>query len=116
MAGKCQFKRGEYYQAVITRVEPSLEAAFVDYGDERHGYLPFASIAGFDSTIHQEKFPLVVCIDKESEGMQGAVVSAPADIPADIVVHDCEQTSPFITKLIFVLVFMAFVLLGIVIL
>src|SRR5881397_4122471 len=39
-AAKEQRKRN-IYKGVITRVEPSLEAAFVDYGTERHGFLPF---------------------------------------------------------------------------
>ncbi|MBX2838120.1 MAG: Rne/Rng family ribonuclease [Gammaproteobacteria bacterium] len=38
-------KKSNIYKAVITRVEPSLEAAFVDYGAERHGFLPFKEIA-----------------------------------------------------------------------
>ena len=33
-------KKSNIYKAKITRVEPSLEAAFVDYGSERHGFLP----------------------------------------------------------------------------
>ncbi len=38
-------KKSNIYKAKITRVEPSLEAAFVDYGAERHGFLPFKEIA-----------------------------------------------------------------------
>lgn len=36
--------KGNIYLAKVTRVEPSLQAAFVDYGSERHGFLPFADI------------------------------------------------------------------------
>ena len=43
-AGKEQ-RKGNIYKGVITRVEPSLEAAFVDYGSERHGFLPFKEIS-----------------------------------------------------------------------
>ena len=43
-AGKEQ-RKSNIYKAVITRVEPSLEAAFVDYGAERHGFLPFKEIS-----------------------------------------------------------------------
>ena len=39
-AGKQQCK-SNIYKAVITRIEPSLEAAFVEYGGNRHGFLPF---------------------------------------------------------------------------
>ncbi|HRA24633.1 MAG TPA: S1 RNA-binding domain-containing protein, partial [Usitatibacteraceae bacterium] len=42
-AGKEQ-RKSNIYKGVITRVEPSLEAAFVDYGAERHGFLPFKEI------------------------------------------------------------------------
>ena len=38
-------RKGNIYKAVITRVEPSLEACFVDYGEERHGFLPFKEIS-----------------------------------------------------------------------
>ena len=38
-------RKSNIYKAVVTRIEPSLEAAFVDYGCERHGFLPFKEIA-----------------------------------------------------------------------
>ena len=38
-------KKSNIYKGKITRVEPSLEAAFVNYGAERHGFLPFKEIA-----------------------------------------------------------------------
>ena len=38
-------RKGNIYKAVVTRVEPSLEACFVDYGEDRHGFLPFKEIA-----------------------------------------------------------------------
>src|SRR5512134_3425349 len=38
-------RKSNIYKAVITRVEPSLEACFVDYGTERHGFLPFKEIS-----------------------------------------------------------------------
>ena len=38
-------RKGNIYQAVVTRVEPSLEACFVDYGEDRHGFLPFKEIS-----------------------------------------------------------------------
>lgn len=36
--------KGNIYLAKITRVEPSLQAAFVEYGGEKHGFLPFSEI------------------------------------------------------------------------
>ncbi len=38
-------KKANIYKGTITRVEPSLEAAFVDYGADRHGFLPLKEIA-----------------------------------------------------------------------
>ncbi|MGN0903010.1 MAG: S1 RNA-binding domain-containing protein, partial [Succinivibrio sp.] len=38
-------KKANIYKGTITRIEPSLEAAFVDYGVERHGFLPLKEIA-----------------------------------------------------------------------
>src|SRR5438105_15753946 len=38
-------RKSNIYKAVITRIEPSLEACFVDYGTERHGFLPFKEIS-----------------------------------------------------------------------
>ena len=38
-------KKSNIYKAKITRIEPSLEAAFVDYGADRHGFLPMKEIA-----------------------------------------------------------------------
>jgi len=43
-AGKEQ-RKSNIYKGVITRLEPSLEAAFVDYGSERHGFLPFKEVS-----------------------------------------------------------------------
>jgi ribonuclease E len=38
-------RKSNIYKGVVTRVEPSLEAAFIDYGVDRHGFLPFKEIA-----------------------------------------------------------------------
>lgn len=38
-------RKGNIYTGVITRIEPSLEACFVDYGVERHGFLPFKEVS-----------------------------------------------------------------------
>ncbi len=43
-AGREQ-RKGNIYKGVITRVEPSLEACFVNYGEDRHGFLPFKEVA-----------------------------------------------------------------------
>ena len=49
--------RGNLYLAKIARVEPSLQAAFVDYGNEKHGFLAF-------SEIHPDYFQIPIA-DKE---------------------------------------------------
>jgi len=38
-------RKGNIYKGIITRIEPSLEACFVDYGTERHGFLPFKEVS-----------------------------------------------------------------------
>lgn len=83
-------KKGNIYKGKITRVEPSLEAVFVDYGSERQGFLPLKEIAktyfkkrdgGDDSgrinvqdvlSVGQE---LVVQIEKEERGNKGAALT-----------------------------------------
>src|SRR5439155_14565829 len=42
-AGREQ-RKGNIYKGVITRIEPSLEACFIDYGEARHGFLPFKEV------------------------------------------------------------------------
>ena len=43
-AGREQ-RKSNIYKGVITRIEPSLEACFVSYGEDRHGFLPFKEVA-----------------------------------------------------------------------
>src|ERR1700690_4170440 len=43
-SANCKQLRGDIYLAKVTRVEPSLQAAFVDYGGKRHGFLAFSEI------------------------------------------------------------------------
>ena len=38
-------RKGNVYKGIITRIEPSLEACFVDYGTDRHGFLPFKEVS-----------------------------------------------------------------------
>jgi len=85
-AGKEQ-RKGNIYKGVITRVEPSLEAAFVDYGNERHGFLPFKEIsrAYFQSDIDPARArihdvvrdgqELIVQVDKDERGNKGAALT-----------------------------------------
>ncbi len=85
-AGREQ-RKGNIYKGVITRVEPSLEACFVNYGEERHGFLPFKEIArsyfkeGADvrtariQDVLQEGQELIVQVEKEERGNKGAALT-----------------------------------------
>ena len=81
-------KKANIYKGKITRVEPSLEAAFVDYGAERHGFLPLKEIAREyfpeNYTFHgrpnikeviKEGLEVIVQIDKEERGNKGAALT-----------------------------------------
>ncbi|MBI2311341.1 MAG: Rne/Rng family ribonuclease [Betaproteobacteria bacterium] len=85
-AGKEQ-KKGNIYKGVITRIEPSLEAAFVDYGSDRHGFLPFKEVARAhfrpdvdvsrariqDALREGQEF--IVQVDKDERGTKGAALT-----------------------------------------
>jgi len=80
-------KKSNIYKGRITRLEPSLEAAFVDYGAERHGFLPLKEIsrdyfqAGVDAhkagirELLREGQEIVVQVDKEERGNKGAALT-----------------------------------------
>ncbi len=85
-----QRQKSNIYKGKITRIEPSLEAAFVDYGSERHGFLPFKEISptyyhndneGGNSKspsikdVLKEGQEVVVQIDKEERGNKGAALT-----------------------------------------
>ncbi|MES0875002.1 Rne/Rng family ribonuclease [Sinimarinibacterium thermocellulolyticum] len=77
-------KKGNIYKGRITRVEPSLEACFVDYGGERHGFLPVKEIArnyfkdGKSGNLREqlhEGQELIVQVEKEERGNKGAALT-----------------------------------------
>ena len=80
-------RKGNIYKAVVTRVEPSLEACFVDYGEDRHGFLPFKEIAKeyFKAgvSVRDAKIQdviangteLLVQVEKEERGNKGAALT-----------------------------------------
>ena len=81
-------KKSNIYKAKITRIEPSLEAAFVDYGADRHGFLPMKEIAreyfpkgytfqgrpSIKDVLHEGQ-EVIVQIDKEERGQKGAALT-----------------------------------------
>ncbi|HSW32383.1 MAG TPA: ribonuclease E/G, partial [Steroidobacteraceae bacterium] len=85
-AGREQ-RKSNIYKGVITRVEQSLEACFVDYGEERHGFLPFKEISrsyfrpGVDvgrariNEAVREGDELIVQVEKEERGNKGAALT-----------------------------------------
>ena len=80
-------RKGNIYKAKITRVEPSLEAAFVNYGVDRHGFLPFKEISNeFFSKksrkksisitdVIEEGQEIIVQVSKEERGNKGAALT-----------------------------------------
>ena len=81
-------RKSNIYKGVITRIEPSLEACFVNYGEERHGFLPFKEVArsyfreGVDirnASIRdalREGQEIVVQVEKEERGNKGAALTS----------------------------------------
>ncbi len=88
-SGVSQQKKANIYKGKITRLEPSLEAAFVDYGAERHGFLPLKEISKeYFSTppskisgkinikeVLSEGQEVIVQVDKEERGNKGAALT-----------------------------------------
>lgn len=88
-------KKASIYVGTVTRVEPSLEAAFVDYGEERHGFLPLKEIARtcFHSSyqdsgrrpsineVVKEGQTLLVQVEKEERGNKGAALTTFISLP-----------------------------------
>ncbi len=81
-------KKSNIYKAKITRIEPSLEAAFVDYGADRHGFLPLKEISRqyFVNPVESGKRPsikdvinegqeIIIQVDKEERGNKGAALT-----------------------------------------
>ena len=81
-------KKSNIYKGRITRVEPSLEAAFVEYGAQRHGFLPLKEVSkeyfrqqpGNGGRLNikdllQEGQELIVQVEKEERGNKGAALT-----------------------------------------
>ena len=80
-----QQKKANIYKGKVSRVEPSLGAAFVDYGSERHGFLPLKDIIHKSSNGKDEQpnikdvikpgQEIIIQIDKEERGNKGAAIT-----------------------------------------
>jgi len=90
-------KKSNIYKGKISRIEPSLEAAFIDYGPERHGFLPFKEIVPSffkfekSQTIQYLKKVLegrevMVQIEKEERGNKGAALTTYITLPGSYLV------------------------------
>ncbi len=87
LAGK-EERKGNIYKGIITRIEPSLEAAFVNYGSERQGFLPFKEVSRIYfqnenievarariQDVLREGQEFIVQVEKEERGSKGAVLT-----------------------------------------
>ena len=82
--GSREQRKANVYKGRVTRVEPSLEAAFIDYGGNRHGFLPLKEVAkdyfsgdGKDSikSALSEGQEIIVQVEKEERGNKGAALT-----------------------------------------
>ena len=81
-------RKSNIYKGTVTRVEPSLEACFVDYGTERNGFLPFKEIArsvlAVDGEMNRNKIAdnlrvgqeIIVQVEKDERGNKGAALTS----------------------------------------
>ena len=79
-------RKGNVYKGIITRIEPSLEACFVDYGTDRHGFLPFKEVSrsyfqGYEGgrariqDVLKEGQEVIVQVEKDERGNKGAALT-----------------------------------------
>lgn len=83
-------KKGNIYKGIVTKVEPSLEACFVDYGADKQGFLPLKEIyreyfSSYDSrtpisdvrinSVIKEGQEMIVQVDKDERGTKGAALT-----------------------------------------
>ncbi len=80
-------RKSNIYKGIITRIEPSLEAAFIDYGEERHGFLPFKEVGRSyfrpDVDVGRARIQdalvegqdLIVQVEKDERGNKGAALT-----------------------------------------
>ena len=102
--------KGNIYNGVVVKAEPSLQAAFIDYGGKRHGFLPMGEIheswyAGDTTTGERERRPriqdvlrrnqkIMVQVVKEELGNKGASLSSYISLPGRYLVLMPNSESP----------------------
>jgi ribonuclease E len=109
--------RGNIYNGVVVKIEPSLQAAFVDYGGKRHGFLPMGEIhphwyAGENRNGDRERRPriqdalrrnqkIMVQVSKEEMGTKGASLSTYVSLPGRylVLMPDAESTGGISRKI-----------------
>lgn len=88
-------RRGNIYKGIVTRIEPSLEACFVDYGTEKQGFLPFKEIISSylpdssrfrDFSKLTEGTELIVQVEKDERGTKGAALTTFVSLPGRYLV------------------------------
>lgn len=90
-------KKSNIYKGKISRIEPSLEAVFIDYGAERHGFLPFKEIASSYYKLQGNETQsiknslkvgqeMMVQIEKEERGNKGAALTTYITLPGSYLV------------------------------
>ncbi len=92
-------KRSNIYKGIITRIEPSLEAAFVDFGQDRHGFLPFKEVCAryINQPNDSDKRPniseslksgqeIIVQVEKEERGSKGASLTTYISLAGSLLV------------------------------
>ena len=73
-------RKGNIYKGVITRIEPSLEACFVDYGTDRHGFLPFKEVSRTYFKNHEGGRPRIQDVLSEGQEVVARIIEInPAD-------------------------------------
>ena len=88
-------RRGNIYKGVVTRVEPSLEACFIDYGTDKQGFLPFKEIdpSYLPDTARHREFnrlaegtQLIIQVEKDERGNKGAALTTYISLPGRYLV------------------------------
>jgi ribonuclease E len=91
-------KKANIYKGIVTRIEPSLEAAFIDFGAERHGFLPFKEVAEeyfpegvIDHNLSiqevlKEGQEVIIQVQKEERGNKGAALTTQITLAGPYVV------------------------------